>query len=387
MFFLAPTIFMRHSQSVNRSSPAALEKPTILDVAAVAKVAVGTVSRVINTPDAVGPGIRQRVLEAIASTNYKPLRRRRKANSLDGGTPRRNRGNFGVLLIGMDDSLAHLPVIAEALHGVELAMAIEGMNLMLANVPNADRIPAFLAKNQVDGLILKSPLLGDLSTCASPALVDAIRRLPHVWLLGKPESADGDMCGTDADAGARIAAEYLRARGHRNISYLHPRPGQTRAEGLKRSISLHLQRLGMQLTFLENPTVENVRWPLPAITNPRDIAPLLERWESMPAVDRPTALVVSADSIAVQLYHALHEKGLRVGRDVSLLSFNHERALVMGLTPALTTIDIRAEAIGRRAVEQLLWRIRNRTENTPTKILVEPCLVEGDSVATLAPSV
>lgn len=193
MFLLAPIFALRQSHGVNRSSPAAQEKPTILDVAAAAKVAVGTVSRVINTPDAVGPGIRQRVLEAIASTNYKPLRRRRKANQVDGGAPRRNRGNFGVLLIGMDDSLAHLPVIAEALHGVEVAMAVEGMNLMLANVPNADRIPAFLAKNQVDGLILKSPLLGDLRTCASPALVDAIRRLPHVWLLGRPESADGDI--------------------------------------------------------------------------------------------------------------------------------------------------------------------------------------------------
>ncbi len=374
-----------HSRGVTRSAPPNREKPTVLDVAAAAKVAVGTVSRVLNTPDAVGADIRQRVLDAVARTKYKPLRRRQKTIQGDGVASRRQRGNLGVLLIGMDDSLTHLPVISEALHGVELAMAAGGMNLMLANVPKADRVPVFLARNQVDGLILKSPLLGDLRSCASPALVEAINRTPHVWLIGKPESGEGDMCGTDSDSGARIAVEYLHARGHRRIGYLHPRPGQTRSEGLKRIISLHLQRLGMQATFLENAPPENVRWPLPAITSPTDITPLLTKWEAMPAAERPTALIVSADSIAVQLYQALRHKGLRVGRDISLLSFNHERPLVMGLDPALTTIDIRAEAIGRRAVEQLLWRLRNRSESTSAKILVEPRLVEGASVATIIP--
>jgi DNA-binding LacI/PurR family transcriptional regulator len=194
------------------------------------------------------------------------------------------------------------------------------------------------------------------------------------------------MCGFDTDSGARLAVEYLHARGHRRVGYLHPRPGQTRSEGLKRIISLHLQRLGMSATFLENAPPENVRWPLPAITSPTDIAPLLAKWEAIPAPERPTALIVSADSIAVQLYHALRQKGLRVGRDISLLSFNHERPLVMGLDPALTTIDIRAESIGRRAVDQLLWRIRNKTESASAKILIEPRLVEGGSVATIDPA-
>jgi LacI family transcriptional regulator len=54
---------------------------------------------------------------------------------------------------------------------------------------------------------------------------------------------------------------------------------------------------------------------------------------------------------------------------------------VAGLTPALTTIDIRAETIGRRAVERLLWRIDHPKDNVPTKVVVEPVVVEGKSVA------
>jgi LacI family transcriptional regulator len=362
------------------------EKPTVLDVAAAAYVSVGTVSRVLNTPNAVGAEVRRRVLDAVTRLAYKPLRRRRKGPAAEGGQTARRRGNFGVLLIGMDDSLTHLPVIAEALHGVEKAMAAEGITLMLANVPNADRVPAFLAKGLVDGVIVKTPLLGDLRLCASPALVEAIHRVPHVWLLGRPDSGEGDMCGADFDVGARIGLDYLHARGHRRIGYLHPRMGQTRSESLKRALTAHAGRLGLGLQFFEKPQEEAVKWPLPAVTRPAEVLPLLERWRALPVPERPTAIIVSADSIAVQLYGALRQLGLKAGRDLSVLSFNHEKPLVMGLNPPLTTIDIRAEAIGRRAVEQLTWRIRHKDENIPTKILVEPCLIEAASVAVVDPA-
>jgi LacI family transcriptional regulator len=356
--------------------------PTIVDVAAAAGVAIGTVSRVLNMPDAVRPEIRARVLEAIARTNYRRLRQRRQHGQPEAGR-RRRRGNLGMLLIGMDESLAHLPVITEALHGVELATAAEGRNLMLANVPQADRVPAFLTQGQVDGVILKSPLLGDLKACASPELVAAVSRVPHVWLMGRPENAGGDVCATDIDAGARMAADYLQAKGHRRIGYLHPRPGQTRSEGLKLSFTMYAQLLGMTVQPFEKPLAQPVRWPLPAITDPTDLMPLLGRWADLPAETRPTAMLVPADSIAVQLYAALRLRGLQVGRDLSVLSFNHERPLVMGLAPALTTIDIRAEVIGRRAVERLLWRIAHRDDAVPARVVVEPVLVEGASVAVV----
>ena len=368
-----------------KAAPKFPPAPTVVDVARAADVALGTVSRVLNMPHSVRPDIRQRVLDAIASTGYRRLRQRRAPTLTEAGR-RRRRGNFGIVLIGMDESLAHLPVITEALHGVELATAAEGINLMLANVPQADRVPAFLAKGQVDGIIVKSPLLGDLKACAHADLVAAINRVPHVWLTGRPDSGSGDVCATDNDAGARLAAEYLHGKGHRRIGYLHPRPGQTRSEGLKGSFTLQAQRLGMTVQPFEKALAAPVRWPLPAITQPTDLMPLLDRWLVTPVAQRPTAMLVPADSIAVQLYAALHQRGLEVGRDLSVLSFNHERPLVMSLNPALTTIDIRAETIGRRAVERLLWRIEHPEDAVPTRIVVEPVLVEGGSVATLEPA-
>src|SRR6185295_3461604 len=154
----------------------------------------------------------------------------------------------------------------------------------------------------------------------------------------------------------------------------HPRPGQTRAESLKLSFTMHAQRLGIHVQPFENVLSGSVRWPLPAITQPTDFMPLLDRWLALPDRGRPTAMLVPADSIAVQLYAALRHRGLQVGKDLSVLSFNHEKPLVVGLTPPLTTIDIRAETIGRRAVERLLWRIDHPEDVVSTRVLVEPVL-------------
>ena len=366
------------------SSPLPIEKPTVADVAREAKVALGTVSRVLNSPELVTEELRRRVEEVIERLDYQPLRRRgTNGQSTETSQSRLRNGCIGVLLVGMDDSLTHLPVISEAIHGVELAIAAADENLMLANVPDADRIPAFLSKGLVDGLVIKTPLLGDWRKCASKDLIEAVERFPHVWLIGQPNSAKGDVVASDNEEGARIAADYLFARSHRRIAYLHPRPGQTRSENLKHAFLMQAQRRGMTLQFLEGKRIESVRWPLPAITQPTDLIPLIDRWEAQPEAERPTAIVVGADSIAVQLYKALQQRGLEVGRDISVLSFNHEKPLVMGLDPSLTTIDIRAEAIGQRAMDQLRWRMDHPDDHLPTKVLVAPRLIEGTSVANL----
>ena len=366
---------------MSRATPAYPLRPTVVEVAHAANVAVGTVSRVLNTPEMVGPEIRQRVLDAIEEMHYTPLRRRRKNGAANDPGGSRQRGNVGLLLIGIDETLSNLPMVSEALHGVEMATAPDGLNLMLANVPKADRVPACLAKSQVDGLIIKSPLLGDLRTCASPALVSAINRLPHVWLLGRPESAEGDLCGADFDSGARIVLEYLRALGHRRAAYLDPWPGLIHSESLKCAVDMQAERLGLQVRHIERHPAAPVKWPLPAGIEDEKIVSLLDRWEGLSTAQRPSALIVASDSVAVPIFHALRQRGWVVGRDVSVLSMNHERTLAMGLSPALTTLDLRAEAIGRRAVEQLLWRLRDHDDGVGTKILVEPRLIAGASVA------
>ena len=124
-------------------------------------------------------------------------------------------------------------------------------------------------------------------------------------------------------------------------------------------------------------------WPLPATTVQHRVTSLVDRWSALPVKSRPTALFVPSDRTAVQLYSALERRGLRAGVDVSVVSCNNEQSLLADLHPALTTIDVHAEFTGRRAVDQLLWRMRHPDEPLTVQVLVEPTLVERDSVVAL----
>jgi DNA-binding LacI/PurR family transcriptional regulator len=97
---------------------------------------------------------------------------------------------------------------------------------------------------------------------------------------------------------------------------------------------------------------------------------------------RPTAIFVPADSIAVQVYRALAIRGINIGDDISILSVNNEKSLIAGLHPMLSTFDIHAEEIGCRSVELLLWRIdnSNAVENV---LLLSPTLIKGESVKNI----
>jgi len=354
---------------------------TITDVARSAGVSVGTVSRVLNNHADVNAGIRARVWEAARVLNYTRIRQRvvRREEPADDA----HGDAIAAVFFGMEDTLVQLPVVSTALQGIEGAIAGRGRSLMLANIPRGDRVPPFLVGNHVAGLILKGPNQGELPSISENALLQHIQRFPHVWLMGRPGNAAGDHCNFDTEVAGRIAAEHLHQAGHRRLAFLNPKPGQVQFERLRQAFTATAQRLGDSVQVLEPQPPESLTWPLPAITHEATVANLLARWRAQPAEQRPTAIFVPSDRAAVQVYSVVAQLGLVIGRDLSLISCNNERSLLMNLHPTVTTIDVHAEAIGRRAVDQLLWRIQNPQESRPIQVLLEPTLVPGESVARI----
>jgi len=87
----------------------------------------------------------------------------------------------------------------------------------------------------------------------------------------------------------------------------------------------------------------------------------------------PTVLVCANDLIAQTAMRALIEVGLDVPNDVSVTGFDNLEGNI-GELPALTTVHVPKEAMGRRAVEKLLERLIK--ENTP----LEKIMLSGDVV-------
>lgn len=355
------------------------QKATITDVARAAGVATGTVSRVLNKQADVNEDIRKRVLKAASDLGYVRLRQRKSQRASNG----KSQGNIGIICFGMEDTLIQIPVVSRAVQEIETTLSGCGRNLMFANVPKGDRVPPFLTENRVEGLILKGPNQGQLPPPASSELLRYIYRFPHVWLMGKLPGAKGDHCNFDTGVAGHLAAKHFRQHGHQRVAFFNPKPGQNQFERLKYAfLSAGLQAsLETQLLEVESP--DHLEWPLPAITRQDNVEILVERWLKLPAEVRPTGLLVPSDRTSVQLYSSLDKRGLRVGVDVSVISCNNEKSMTASLHPALTSIDIHAEAIGRRSVDQLLWRIAHPHEEHDIQVLIEPSLAVGESVATV----
>lgn len=344
---------------------------------------MGTVSRVLNNRADVNTDIRDRVLEAVRSLNYSRLRTRRIALSPESEDAV---GNIAIVFFGMEDTLAHLPVVGAALQGIEHALATHGRNIMLANVPKGDRVPPFLAERRVGGLILKGPNLGQLPLESDCELLSQVYRFPHVWMLGRLSNAHGDHCNFDTEVAAKMVVDHFREKGHRRIAFLNPKPGQTQFEKLKNGFFAASLATDLQPSLLESEALPAPAWPLPAMTFQENVNALVDRWARQSAKTRATAVFVPSDRTAVQLYTALERRGMRAGVDLSVISCNNEHSLLMDLNPMPTTIDINAEFIGRRTVDQLFWRMKNPDDPVSVQVLVEPKLIVRDSVAMLSRS-
>jgi LacI family transcriptional regulator len=128
-------------------------------------------------------------------------------------------------------------------------------------------------------------------------------------------------------------------------------------------------------SYLGDP--ESWRFPMPAINHVEEVQGLVDKL--LAERKRPTAIFVPDDSVAAMVVRALTVRGLQAGRGIGLMSCNNEQQLLVNIYPELTTIDVQAEEMGRRAVDQLAWRICN-PDRPFCEIVIQPTLIEGASV-------
>jgi DNA-binding LacI/PurR family transcriptional regulator len=272
--------------------------------------------------------------------------------------------------------------VAAAIHGAEAALKELGANMLLVDIPRADHVPATLGRNRIDGLLLKGALQGGLLQHGNVALLQRLAQIPTVWFLGKPLGAWGDVVQSNDRSVGRVAAEHLWQQGHRRLAFLSPKPSQATFAQRQAAFEWNAQHLGAHLVTVLG---EDDDWKLPlqSVNAVENVDGLVEQLLSLS--DRPTGLFVPGDAVAAMVYRALSKRGLQVGRDLNMISCNNETTLLAGLYPNLTTIDIHAVHIGRRAVDQLIWRLAHR-DVPMDDIGIEPTLRLGESVCKISAS-
>ncbi len=348
-----------------RGGDLAVAGVTIYDVAKLSGVSTGTVSRVINN----GPGVREitvkRVRDAMATLRYEaPPPGQRRGFRRPKSSPRRTH-RMALLVPGMSSAMLHSPVYMDVQRGVEEAARTLGLSMLLRNIPRGSSLREPLLHDRVDGVVLFGWRL-DMD------LHRQLQDFPVVAVMGRTvPQLPCDLLTYDNRKIGLLAADYLLSRRHRACAFL----GDPSEEGVFAE-----RRQLFADTILRHGGSVVAGWELErgeGAGHEREVdraflGPVLDRLFS--SDPKPTGLFISSDRITAAAYPLLYERGILPGRDVDIVSCNNEELLLANLHPRPATVDIHAEVVGYRAVEQLLWRIDHPQEPRINQ-LIDPELI------------
>jgi LacI family transcriptional regulator len=299
---------------------------TISAVAALAGVSPGTASKALNGRGALRPETRQRVQEAAERLGFVA---NAAARSLQAGR---------TYTVGMitTDSIGRFSI--PLLIGAEDALGAGQVSVFLCDARDDPIREQYylrtLLGRKVDGIIVT----GRRTQARQP--VGAGLPVPVVYaFISSADPRDCSVVPDEAD-GARRAVRHLQAVGRHKIAHVtgpeHHHSARVRAEATA------------ECTDLVTPTLYG-EWS--------------EAWGRQAAgilLSTGTdfdAVFCGSDQIARGMAEALREAGREIPRDVALVGFDNWDVMVDGCRPALTSVDMDLEGIGRSAAELLLAAI------------------------------
>jgi len=338
------------------SSPAALTKRTSLkDLAAYLGLSQTTVSFVLNdAPLAknLTPETRRRVREAARRFDYRPSYfalnlNKSGSDSVGVIVPEHSEGYFTIVMEGVERYLLQKHFLYfTACHYYKPKLVKEYSELFL--------------NRGAEGLLL-------LNTDAN-----FNTSLPVVAISGHLEKPGVTNVILDHRAAARLAIGHLYDLGHRKIAFMKGPAPIMDTEFRWEAMMQTAREFNVQPTIERTVQVTESGWSPQVGYQPAKR--LTDATRSF------SALVAFNDTTAIGAIRALHEAGLRVPEDVSVVGFDDIVSSEFHV-PSLTTIRQPLKKMGKLAASILLDRIANPDHEYAPSILVKPSLVVRESTA------
>ena len=325
------------------------KKISIADVAKTAGVSTTTVSRVINAVSTVSEENRRRVLEAVKKLQYRP---NLSAQRLASG-----KMNTVGLIIPRFEGIFHSYYAIQVLQGIGTAAERLRCDLLL-HVTDGK---SFINPSAVDGIIFV-----DVDGCEELLDRTLDERLPTVVLNHYIEDLPVNCVAIDNRTAAGRVVEYLARLGHRDIATitgdLKTQAGLDRLDGFVKAMKA--RQLPVKDAY--------IRFGDFSSASARAAA---EALLSMP--DRPTAVFVASDEMALELIAAAIAKGIRVPEELSVVGFD-DNPIAAHARVSLTTVRQPLQEMGRRGLEVLFQQLNGKSRS-PLKLLLPTELVERQS--------
>lgn len=335
------------------SNPA--RRPTIRDVAAVAGVSSGTVSRVLNGRNWVSPASKTAVEAAIKKTGY-------RVNAAARSLAMSRSNTIAFLLTETQNILFEDPNFASLVRGTSAELGkrdISFVLIMAGDEAEQRRALNYVAAGHVDGV-----LLAFTSAHGNPLVQRLIAAGIPMVAAGQPLGFEGEIGVIAADdlQGAITMTRHLQSRGRRRIATIAgPRDtpgGRARLDGFRRALADDFD---------------------PSLVRHGDYSrasgrqAMGELLEVDPSID---AVFAANDAMAAGAIDVLQQAGLRVPEDVAIGGFD-DSPFAVSTDPALTTMRQPFERISAEMVRVLLEIIDGA--GTSTMLLPAQLVVRASS--------
>lgn len=340
---------------------AAGRAPTMWDVAKLAGVSQAAVSLVLNGAGAsrVSAATQDRVRDAVKSLGYRT-----------NATAKALRDGVAELLGFIGDKVASAPFAGKIVEGAQERAWQDGQLMLVVNTGGAEDIEHTaieqMLSHQVRRFVYASmynrPVrIPDALRGSDVVVLNAIDPTNTVWSVS-PDEVDG----------GKAATTHLIEAGHRRIAMINIETlesGLPAAVGRYAGYSAALGEAGIAV----DPSL--VRFGQGSPEHGFQYAR-----ELMLDGEPPTAIFCANDRTAWGAYEALHDLGLRVPDDVSIIGFDNQETLAPFLHPALTTMNLPFRDMGWTAADLLLTGGATRTSEGPKMLLLRCDLVIRASV-------
>ncbi|KIL48328.1 catabolite control protein A [Jeotgalibacillus alimentarius] len=323
---------------------------TIYDVAREANVSMATVSRVVNGNPNVKPATRKKVLEVIERLGYRP-------NAVARGLASKKTTTVGVIIPDISNIF-----FAELARGIEDIATMYKYNIILSNSDQNEEKELHLLNTmlgkQVDGIVFMGGRITEEHVAEFQRSPVPIVIAGSVEETNQTPSVNIDYYQASIDA-----VTSLIEKGHKDIGFVSGPFHDT----INRSMKLEGYKAALEnkgLTYNEDFVFEG--------DYTYDSG--LDAWAKLRELDqKPSAIFVGNDEMALGVVHGAQDEGLNIPEDVEVISFDNTKLALM-VRPQLTSVVQPLYDIGAVAM-RLLTKLMNQ-EKIDDQTVVLPHRIE-----------
>lgn len=306
-------------------------------VARRAGVSTATVSRTINGSDKVTPKTAERVRRAVEALQFYP------------DTNARSLGSGRSSLYGLIISDITNPFFPELVKSFEDIAVEHGQEVLVANTnydpARMESCVTRMMQRKVDGVAIMTSEMEDRLI-----KVFSHRNIPMVFMdVGAPGPGVSRVRVNHA-AGVSMAMDHLVGLGHRKIAFISGPldlfSARTRFEAFLQSLKRHRLKRDPALIQEANHRADGGHEAMQRILN---------------SGAKPTAIVASNDLTAIGAMGAIHERGLRIPEDISIVGYD-DIQLSAYTQPSLTTLRLPRIEIATAAFRALYNSVQPKTK-------------------------